>query len=103
MRQFKQVPAWKKDKKMGRYIFDEKFYLYDKELSLKAKGILSVLLANKNRNSKQQLMNYAKDGRESIDNGIKELEEKGYLRIKRKNCKGQFYIFESSPTCEFSK
>lgn len=88
---------------MGRYIFDEKFYLYDKELSLKAKGILSVLLANKNINSKQQLMNYAKDGRESIDNGIKELEEKGYLRIKRKNCKGQFYIFESSPTCEFSK
>ena len=88
---------------MGRYIFDEKFYLYDKELSLKAKGILSVLLANKNINSKQQLMNYAKDGRESIDNGIKELEEKGYLRIKRKHCKGQLYIFESSPTCEFSK
>ena len=88
---------------MGRYLFDKRFYLYDRELSLKAKGLMFTLLDNENINSKQQLKSYTTDGYDKINSAVKELEAKGYLRIKRKNCKGQFYIFETSPACEFSK
>lgn len=78
-----------------------KNYLFDSHLSLKAKGLLSVLLKNTNIDSKQQITNYTCDGRDSINNTIKELEAKGYLQIKRKTEKGQIYIFEAYPCPKF--
>ena len=68
-------------------------YLFDKDLTLKAKGLLSILLENDNINSKQELLKYTTDGRDRIDNGIKELQTKGYLQIKRQKQKGQSYIY----------
>lgn len=76
-------------------------YLFDNHLTLKAKGLLSVLLENTNIDSKQKIINYTCDGRDSINSTIKELETKGYLQIKRKTEKGQIYIFEAYPCPKF--
>ena len=77
-------------------------YLFDNDLTLKAKGLLSIILENKNIDSKQQLLKYTTDGRDSLDRGIKELEVKGYLRINRKKQKGQSYIYNAFPYPKFS-
>ncbi len=79
----------------------ENNYLFDNDLTLKAKGLLSIILENKNIDSKQQLLKYTTDGRDSLDRGIKELETKGYLRINRKKQKGQSYIYNAFPTRNF--
>ena len=79
----------------------EKYYLFDNDLTLKAKGLLSIILENNNIDSKEQLLKYTTDGRNSLDKGIKELEAKGYLQIKRKKQKGQSYIFSVYPYTKF--
>ena len=79
----------------------ENNYLFDNDLTLKAKGLLSIILENKNIDSKQQLLKYTTDGRDSLDRGIKELETKGYLRINRKKQKRQSYIYNAFPTRNF--
>lgn len=79
----------------------ENNYLFDNDLTLKAKGLLSIILENKNIDSKQQLLKYTTDGRDSLDRGIKELETKGYLRINRKKQKGQSYIYNAFLTRNF--
>lgn len=57
----------------------------DKRLSFKAKGILGYLLSKPDgwRIINKDLQNHAKDGRESIDSGLKELKETGYLVFHR--------------------
>jgi len=72
-----------------------KSYLFDANLSLKAKGLLSILLTYDNIKDKQQLSEYMADGRIGMDNGIKELEENGYLQIIRTQQIGQACIFNA--------
>ncbi len=62
--------------------------LRNKEISLKAKALLCILLSNTNhwRSCISGLMTFVKEGRDAISNGLKELEEAGYLvRIKYRN------------------
>lgn len=79
-------------------------HLRDKSLSLKAKGLMSLVLSfppDWNYTIKG-LQNYAKDGRESFANTLKELEDNYYLNRKReRNSKGQVkdnhYTFYENP------
>lgn len=62
------------------------FYLFDNSLSLKAKGLLAILLnLPENETPTQELlMGLTTDGRVAIKSTIKELKTKGYLVITRK-------------------
>lgn len=62
------------------------FYLFDNSLSLKAKGLLAILLnLPENKTPTQELlMGLVTDGRVAIKSTIKELKTKGYLTITRK-------------------
>jgi hypothetical protein len=56
--------------------------LKNKQLSWKAKGLLSFLLSHKDNewySYKQTILNYGTDGPNSVDSGLKELENFGYL------------------------
>lgn len=68
-------------------------YLYDDKLSLKAKGCLTMLLADKNINSKQKIQELSKDGRESVNSAIVELKASGYLKIIQQR-KGGLYDYK---------
>ena len=62
------------------------FYLFDNNLSLKAKGLLAILLnlPGSETPTQELLMGLAIDGRTAIKSTIKELKTKGYLTITRK-------------------
>ena len=67
--------------------------LRDTRMSIKARGILTTILSLTDNweFSVNGLMQIVKDGRESINNAIKELEDLGYLKRERiTNEKGQF-------------
>lgn len=78
----------------------------EKEMSLKAKGLLSLMLSLPDEwdYSIAGLVTLSKDGKDSVMNALKELEDFGYLRrTKLINSKGQFEgydydIFESPQT-----
>ncbi|HEM3523213.1 TPA: transcriptional regulator [Streptococcus suis] len=57
------------------------------ELSLQAKGLLFVLMSNKDtwRPYIEQLSKRSKNGRESHRNAFEELKDAGYIRIYRKS------------------
>lgn len=70
----------------------ENNYIFDKSLSLKAKGIMTLILplGEKDNCSVEVLAMYANDGRDSIKNALKELEDREYLtRIKRRDKQGR--------------
>ncbi len=54
-------------------------YLQNTELSLKAKGLLSIIQCLESDYTVADIMKYTKDKRDSINSGLKELEEMGYL------------------------
>lgn len=67
--------------------------LKDKNLSLKAKGLYSLIFINKNFN-KESLKSMCSEGKEGFENTWKELKEKGYLIQKKEQKNGRFnYIY----------
>lgn len=78
---------------MGKVLIDkdEQFtsigntLLWDKEVSIKAKGMAALIfsLGNGWEISIERLMAYSKDGRDSVRSAVLELEEKGYLQRER--------------------
>lgn len=90
------------------YAMVDKGYIDDPEISFKAKGIMTYLLSKVDhwilRHS--DLKNYASDSDTSIRNGIKELEEAGYIRIqKHQDTRGRiipekYWIFEVKQSTE---
>lgn len=82
------------------------YYLTDLDLSLKAKGLLSVLLSLPDdwNFSKAGLAKIIKEGRTVLENTLKELKNHGYLKIEKKRDEGRFvyvyYIFEEPHTIE---
>ena len=69
----------------------------EREMSLKAKGLLSLMLSLPDEwdYSVAGLAALSKDGKDSVMNAISELEEFGYLeRVKLTNEKGQFAGYE---------
>lgn len=65
--------------------------LQDRKLSWKAKGIFVYLWSQSDTWNYYQteVAKHAKDGIDSLSSGIKELTERGYLRITRNRVKGQ--------------
>lgn len=84
--------------KIESYTVMPNWHLRDKNLSLKAKGLLSVIynLPNDWDYSMQGLCNITNTGITAIRNIIQEIELNGYLtRIETKNEKGQYeYIYK---------
>jgi hypothetical protein len=70
--------------KNGDYTCMSNVHLRDDRLSLGAKGLLSVILALPEEDwhfSKIGLQNICKEGREALENRLKELKDCGYIRI----------------------
>jgi hypothetical protein len=60
-------------------------YLLNKDLSLKAKGLLSLLITLKESNikiSQSSILRFCTDGDYSLQSCINELKKRGYLSIK---------------------
>jgi hypothetical protein len=83
--------------KTSNYTVMSNHHLRNENLSLKAKGLLSLMLSlpeNWDYTTKG-LAYICKDGVDSISAGIRELEEQGYLRRKRiRNANGQLGAIE---------
>lgn len=80
----------------------------NKNLSLKAKGLLSLMLSLPNdwNYSIKGLVTLNKDGRDSVMAALKELESEGYIARRRlRNAKGQVadteYIISETPMSDF--
>lgn len=59
------------------------YYIKDKFLSLKAKGLYSLMKSYDKIPSKEELQKISSDGFKSFDNAWKELIEMGYLKLQR--------------------
>lgn len=78
--------------KNNPYVMMNKYALEDEKISWKAKGILAYLLSLPDdwKIYESELQNHAKDGKDSLAAGIKELEQAGYIKkSKIRNLKGQ--------------
>lgn len=77
-------------------------YLLNKNLSLKAKGLLSLLITLKESDikiSQSSILRFCRDG--SLKSGIKELKKHGYLSIKLASTNGRlngfnWYVYEDN-------
>ena len=82
------------------------YHLRDKELSLKAKGLLSIMLSLPDgwNFSTQGLTTLSSDGETAIRSTLKELEQKGYLkrnkvRINGKIVDWEYVVYEQKHSC----
>jgi hypothetical protein len=60
-------------------------YLLNKDLSLKSKGLLSLLITLKESDikiSQSSILRFCNDGKCSLQSSINELKKRGYLSIK---------------------
>lgn len=83
--------------KTGNYTVLSNFHFKEKEMSLKAKGLLSLMLSLPDDwdYSIAGLVTLSKDGRDGVMSALDELEVFGYLERKLvKNQKGQFEGYE---------
>ncbi len=92
-----------KIQKNSNYTAMSNIHLQDKRLSLKAKGLLSLMLslpADRWRYSIRGLASICRDGVDSVRDGIKELERAGYvIRFRARKANGQlgeaiYWIYE---------
>ena len=68
-------------------------HLKEREMSLRAKGLLSLMLAIPNglKISTESLVSLSKDGKTSVTAALHELERFGYIsRVMRKDENGQY-------------
>lgn len=75
--------------------------LYDERLSWKAKGILMYLLSKPKKWKAQiyDMQKWGTDGRKSIQSGLKELKDAGYVKYKiryedNKPCGSHYMIYD---------
>lgn len=79
--------------KTKNYTVLSNYHFKEKEMSLKAKGLLSLMLSLPDswNYTISGLCSLSKDGKDSVMSGLSELEKFGYLmRVKTTNEKGQF-------------
>lgn len=76
-------------RKKDPFVRLNKSIVYDSNLSLKAKGLLSIAFSRPDDWSfyKHEMMKHCSDGEHSFDSGVKELENSGYLYRTRKQNK----------------
>jgi len=82
----------------SNFVQMHKGFFEDSRLSFKAKGILGYLLTKPDNWAVRvtDLMNHAKDGRDSVYAGLKELQEHGYYhRVQARDGKGRLAHWES--------
>lgn len=83
--------------KNNNYTVMSNYHLRDKELSLKAKGLMSFILSLPEDwdYSLKGLVSCLKEGKESVDSTLDELKARAYIKVtKIQNEKGQFkYIY----------
>ena len=75
------------------YTVMSNYHFKEKKMSLKAKGLLSLMLSLPNdwNYSISGLVKLSKDGKDGVMSALSELEKFGYLtRVKLQNDKGQF-------------
>ena len=96
-----------KIQKNGNYTAMSNIHLQDKRLSLKAKGLLSLMLslpADRWKYSIRGLASICRDGVDSVRDGIRELERAGYvIRFRARKANGQlseaiYWIYEEPQT-----
>lgn len=80
-------------------------YLKDENLSLKSKGLFTIILSLPDTwsFSNSGLCSLCMEGKTSVDSAIKELKDNGYLKtIRKQNDKGKFYydydVYENPDT-----
>ena len=82
-----------KIQKNSNYTAMSNIHLQDKRLSLKAKGLLSLMLslpADRWKYSIRGLASICRDGVDSVRDGIRELERAGYvIRFRSRKSNGQ--------------
>lgn len=79
--------------KNGNFTIMSNFHFKEKKMSLKAKGLLSLMLSLPDdwNYSVSGLVTLSKDGKDSVMSALAELEKFGYLtRVRVTNSKGQF-------------
>lgn len=84
-------------KESGDFVTVHKSFVYDKRLSAKSKGILLYFLSRPDdwQIYTSEVVKHMQDGQKSINNGIKELIENGYVKRKQKrNDAGIFNGYE---------
>ena len=91
----------------GNYTTMSNYHLRDKNLSLKAKGLLSICLSLTDSwdYSINGLTAICKEGRDAVQNTVKELEQAGYIyREQRRNKNGKMshseYVIRELPFSE---
>lgn len=97
--------------KSNPYVIINKTIINDKNLSWKAKGIFMYAFSKPDDWTfyAKDIINHGTDGRESVNSGLKELEDHGYLvRQEIRNEKGQYdgtdwLIYELPQTQELNK
>jgi hypothetical protein len=85
------------NKRENPFVQIDKTMIHDNRISFKAKGILAYLLSRPNdwQVYEVEIVKHAKDGRESVRSGIKELIEAGYIeRYMKRGEKGKFEGYE---------
>ena len=92
-------------KESGDFVTVHKSFVYDERLSAKSKGILLYFLSRPDdwQIYTSEVVKHMQDGQKSINNGIKELIENGYVKRKQKrNDAGAFngyeYLVYEKPT-----
>lgn len=81
------------------------YHLQDPNLSLKAKGFLSILfsLPENWQYSKNGLLSLIKEGKTTLESVMKELKDSGYLKITQKRINGRYSyeydIYEKPSDC----
>ncbi|WP_436855198.1 DnaD domain protein [Staphylococcus caeli] len=86
-------------KESGNFVTVHKNFIHDPNISWKAKGILLYLLSRPDdwQVYEKELEKHSLDGRDSLKNGIKELETASYIvRIRKRDDKGRLKEYEYS-------
>jgi len=103
---FLTMDSIRRIKKTNNFTAVNNDFIRDEKLSWKAKGIIIYLMSLPDdwKIYLSELANHAKDGRDSTNNGIKELIENGYCkRTEVRDSNGTFagYNYEISDTKDF--
>lgn len=73
------MSIFRSDKTKGNFTVMANFHLRDANLSLKARGLLSVMLSRPDdwEFSAEGLAVFCQEGKDSVESGLKELEREG--------------------------